>query len=116
MHAHWRSCVGQALSAGRIALNHMATFLPKICAAAHVTAVGCGTLQASDAAWSNWLRARAEAGASWDELQVKALPALVCKQTHCRVDPVPGESPAACVKSAWRPCHTYAADVMPDCA
>ncbi len=26
--------------------------------------------QASDAAWTNWLKARAAAGASWDELQV----------------------------------------------
>ncbi len=29
----------------------------------------CCLAQATDAAWINWLRARAASGASWDELQ-----------------------------------------------
>lgn len=35
-------------------------------------ALRVAALQASDTAWTNWLRARAEAGSSWDELQVTA--------------------------------------------
>lgn len=46
-------------------------------------------LQASDTAWTNWLRARAESGASWDELQVRApppqLPAWSCSALATRV-------------------------------
>ena len=29
-------------------------------------------MQAADTAWTNWLRARAASGASWDELQVRS--------------------------------------------